>query len=72
MGCRIGKLPDRQAADPGAVVRACFGVARNTIESAILAGAGMRATGKRLKVGATCGSCELELNRMLAANTAEA
>ena len=69
----LAGLPADPAADAGALVCSCFGVGRNAIEEAIRAGcADARALGKRLKAGTNCGSCVPELNRILAASTAEA
>ena len=68
----LAGFPADPAADSGAVVCACFGVGRNSIENAIRAGCtDARTIGKKLKAGTNCGSCVPELNRMLAASAAE-
>jgi assimilatory nitrate reductase catalytic subunit len=54
-------------ASTGPVVCACFGVGRNTICKAIVAGARSAAElGLRLKAGTNCGSCIPELKRLIA------
>ncbi|MFL6799877.1 MAG: molybdopterin-dependent oxidoreductase [Xanthobacteraceae bacterium] len=61
-----GKSADG-AADPGALVCACFGVGFNTIRTAITSsGAGsVESIGAALRAGTNCGSCVPELKRML-------
>ncbi|RTL54650.1 MAG: nitrate reductase [Bradyrhizobiaceae bacterium] len=54
-------------ANAGPIVCACFGVGRNTICDAIVAGAASHVEiGSRLKAGTNCGSCIPELKRLLA------
>jgi assimilatory nitrate reductase catalytic subunit len=66
-----GRAPGA-AADAGPVVCACAKVGRKTIERAIEAGAGsVQALGERTNAGTTCGSCQPELRRMLAACAAK-
>jgi assimilatory nitrate reductase catalytic subunit len=54
-------------ANSGPIVCACFGVGRNAICDAILAGAKSAAEiGARLKAGTNCGSCIPEMKRLFA------
>jgi assimilatory nitrate reductase catalytic subunit len=58
-------------ASAGPIVCACFGVGRTTICDAIASGAGSAAAiGARLKAGTNCGSCILELKRLIAQTAA--
>jgi len=59
--------PREASADAGALICACFGVGKNTIEAAIRAGASsLEAIGARVQAGTNCGSCKPELGRLLA------
>lgn len=62
------------AADPGAIVCACFSVGVNQIAGAIKAGAcTVDAIGACLKAGTNCGSCRMEIGRLIdASSTAKA
>ena len=62
------------AADPGALVCACFSVGVNQIAGAIKAGAcTVDAIGACLKAGTNCGSCRMEIGRLIdASSTAKA
>lgn len=62
------------AADPGALVCACFSVGINQITGAIKAGAcTVEAVGACLKAGTNCGSCRMEIGRLIdASSTAKA
>ncbi|NEW93497.1 nitrate reductase [Rhodopseudomonas sp. BR0M22] len=52
--------------DHGAIVCACFGVGRNTLQTAIRDGAtSVDAIGTRLRAGTNCGSCLPELRKLL-------
>ena len=67
---RAGLLSGATAGpDPGPLVCACFGVGRNRIRQAI-ADEGLRspdAIGRALKAGTNCGSCQPELQALIAA-----
>ena len=54
--------------DPGALVCACFNVGVNQIQAAIQSGRAQSvdAVGDLLKAGTNCGSCRVEINRVLA------
>jgi assimilatory nitrate reductase catalytic subunit len=56
------------AADPGALVCACFGVGRRAIEGVIADGRARcpASLGRLLKAGTNCGSCLPELEVLLA------
>ncbi|MCF2872663.1 molybdopterin-dependent oxidoreductase [Octadecabacter sp. G9-8] len=66
----LDALAGRHAAnlpDPGATVCACFNVGRNTLISAISAGAGsVTALGAATCAGTNCGSCKPELKALIA------
>jgi assimilatory nitrate reductase catalytic subunit len=55
------------AADPGALVCACFGVGVNAVRAAIASGAAatVETIGAALRAGTNCGSCLPELKRIL-------
>ncbi len=62
------------AADPGAIVCSCFSVGVNQITRAIAGGAhSVEAVGACLKAGTNCGSCRMEIGRLIdACKVAEA
>ncbi|MCW0182214.1 MAG: molybdopterin-dependent oxidoreductase [Zavarzinia sp.] len=62
------------AADPGALVCSCFSVGVNQITAAVKAGAqSIDAIGSCLKAGTNCGSCRMEIGRLIdACSTAKA
>ncbi len=66
----LAALAGRNAAnlrDPGATICACFNVGRNTLKSAIAAGAhSVTALGEATCAGTNCGSCRPELKSLIA------
>lgn len=70
-GERLSILAGRPGADrpdPGALVCACFNIGVNQIRDAIRSGRAQSvdAVGDMLKAGTNCGSCRVEIGRMIA------
>lgn len=69
---RFGLLAGRggdDAADPGATICSCFSVGVNQIASAVAAGAAtVDDVGSCLKAGTNCGSCRVEIRRVIDAH----
>ena len=65
--------PGADRPDPGALVCACFNVGVNEIRDAIQSGRAQSvdAVGDLLKAGTNCGSCRVEIKRMVAADCAD-
>jgi assimilatory nitrate reductase catalytic subunit len=63
----LASRPEDPCLDPGVTVCACFGVGRNAIEAVIADGChDLSSIGYRLRAGTNCGSCVLELRRLIA------
>ncbi|QRM31687.1 nitrate reductase [Microvirga sp. VF16] len=58
--------PGTDQADPGPIVCACFSVGANQIAAAIENGAAsVEAVGETLRAGTNCGSCRVEIRRLI-------
>jgi assimilatory nitrate reductase catalytic subunit len=58
--------PGADQADPGPIVCACFSVGANQIAAAIENGAAsVEAVGSALRAGTNCGSCRVEIRRLI-------
>ncbi|PVE21556.1 nitrate reductase [Microvirga sp. KLBC 81] len=62
--------PGADQVDPGPIVCACFSVGANQILAAVEAGAtSVEAVGDALRAGTNCGSCRVEIRRLINAAT---
>jgi assimilatory nitrate reductase catalytic subunit len=58
--------PGADQADPGPIVCACFSVGANQIAAAVESGAAsVEAVGAALRAGTNCGSCRVEIRRLI-------